>query len=87
MARTPECVVIDPDLGSRADTRRALTLTHFTVIGEGGYGIEAVTVAKESTPDVFLVCVEEPVARALQTIESLGDAASRCAHSCLLFTR
>ena len=74
MARTPECVVIDPDLGSRADTRRALTLTHFTVIGEGGYGIEAVTVAKESTPDVFLVCVEEPVARALQTIESLGDA-------------
>jgi pilus assembly protein CpaE len=74
MAKTPEAVIVDPDLGSRADTKRALTLAHFTVCGEAGYGIEAVTVAKESTPDIFLVSVEEPVARALQTIESLADA-------------
>jgi pilus assembly protein CpaE len=49
-------------------------MAHFTVTGEAGYGIEAVTVAQEKLPDVFLVSVEEPVARALQTIESLGDA-------------
>jgi pilus assembly protein CpaE len=74
MARTPECVVIDPDPGSRADSKRALTLAHFTVVGEAGYGIEAVTVANENTPDIFLISVEEPVARALETMEALGDA-------------
>lgn len=74
MARTPECLIVDADLGTRADTKRALTLAHFAVVGEAGYGIEAVTVAKESPPDIFLVAVEEPVARALQTVESLIDA-------------
>ncbi len=76
MARTPECVVIDPDPASRADAKRAITLAHFTVVGDAGYGIEAITVANENTPDVFLVSVEEPVARGLQTMESLGDAIS-----------
>lgn len=74
MARTPEAVTVDPDLSSRGDMKRALQMAHFTVTGEAGYGIEAVTVAQEKLPDVFLVSVEEPVARALQTIESLADA-------------
>ena len=74
MARNPEIVTVDPDLGSRAETKRAVQLAHFTVVGEAGYGVEAVTVAKEAPPDVFLVAVEEPVALALQTIESLADA-------------
>src|SRR4030067_837285 len=74
MARTPEIVTVDPDLSSRAEVKRALQVAHFTVTGEAGYGIEAVTVAQEKLPDVFLVSVEEPVARALQTIESLADA-------------
>ena len=74
MARNPEIVTVDPDLGSRAETKRALQMSHFTVIGEAGYGVEAVTVARERPPDVFLVSVEEPVALALQTIEQLADA-------------
>jgi pilus assembly protein CpaE len=74
MARNPEIVTIDPDLGSRAETKRAIQLAHFNVIGEAGYGVEAVTVAKEQPPDVFLVSFEEPVALALQTIEQLADA-------------
>jgi pilus assembly protein CpaE len=74
MARNPEIVTIDPDLGSRAETKRAAQLGHFSVIGEAGYGVEAVTVAKEHTPDVFLVSFEEPVALALQTIAALADA-------------
>ncbi len=77
MARTPECVIIDPDPGSRADSKRAVTLAHFAVVGEAGYGIEAITVANANTPDFFLVSAEEPVARALQTMESLGDALLR----------
>ncbi|MEX2245918.1 MAG: P-loop NTPase [Dehalococcoidia bacterium] len=74
MARNPEIVTIDPDLGSRAETKRAVQLAHFTVVGEAGYGVEAVTVARETPPDVFLIAVEEPVALALQTIEALADA-------------
>ncbi|MHB8377322.1 MAG: AAA family ATPase [Dehalococcoidia bacterium] len=74
MARNPEIVTVDPDLGTRAETKRAAQIAHFTVVGEAAYGVEAVTVAKEHTPDVFLVSFEEPIALALQTIESLADA-------------
>jgi pilus assembly protein CpaE len=74
MARNPEILIIDPDPGSRAESKRALELSHFTVVGEAGHGIEAVSLAKEQSPDVFIVSMEEPVARALQTIESLADA-------------
>jgi pilus assembly protein CpaE len=74
MARNPEIVTVDPDLGSRAETKRAVQLAHFTVVGEAGYGVEAVTVAKETPPDAFLISFEEPIALAVQTIESLADA-------------
>jgi pilus assembly protein CpaE len=79
MPRDPEVVIVDPDLSSRADMKRTLQLAHFTVTGEAGYGIEAVTVANEKLPDVFVVAVEEPVARALQTVESLADTAPHVA--------
>ena len=75
MARNPEIITIDPDLGSRAETKRATQLAHMNVVGEAGYGVEAVTVAREHECDGFLVSLEEPVALALQTIEQLADAA------------
>lgn len=75
MPKNPEVVIVDPDLTSRADMKRSLELAHLAVTGEAGYGIEAVTVANEKSPDVFVVSVEEPVARALQSVESLADAA------------
>ncbi len=74
MARNPEVVIVDPDLDMRAELNRMLTVSQFTVVGEADYGIEAVTVAKEHPPDVFLVAMEEPVARSIQTIEMLGAA-------------
>ncbi len=74
MARTPEIIIVNPDIEARADTRRTLSVGQFTVVGEADYGIEAVNAANEQTPDVFLVSMEEPVARALQTIEMLGAA-------------
>ncbi len=86
MARNPEIVTVDPDLGTRAETKRAAQIAHFTVVGEAGYGVEAVTVAQEHTPDVFLVSFEEPVALALQTIESLRAIAPKspvCVYSSL----
>jgi len=79
VARSPEIIIIDPDLDARADTRHMLTVGQLAVVGEADYGIEAVTVVKEHPADVFLVSMEEPVARALQTIEMLGGAAPQSA--------
>jgi AmiR/NasT family two-component response regulator len=44
-------------MSARAPTLNEHLLAHFTVSGEAGYGIEAVTVAKEHMPDVFVVSV------------------------------
>ena len=84
MARNPEIVTVDPDLGSRAETKRAVQLAHFTVVGEAGYGVEAVTVAKEHTPDVFLVSFEEPVALGAPDDRVAGGRGARRADDRLL---
>ena len=79
MARNPEIVIVDVDAEARAELKRTLAVGQITVVGEGDYGIDAVTVAKEHPPDVFLVSMEEPVARALQTVELLGTASPQAA--------
>ena len=79
MARDPEIIVVDPDIDSRTDTAHMLEASDLTVIAESDYGIAAVAVAKESPPDVFLISMEEPVARALQTIEMITSAAPQAA--------
>ena len=79
MARNPEIVIVDVDAEARAELKRTLAVGQITVVGESDYGIDAVTVAKEHPPDVFLVSMEEPVARALQTVELLGTASPQAA--------
>ncbi len=79
MARNPEVIIVDPDLDQRSDLSRMLTVAQFAVVGEADYGIEAVTAAKEHPPDVFLVSMEEPIARSVQTIEMLGSASPETA--------
>ena len=74
MPKNLEVVVIDPEVNSRADTNRALTMARFTVSGEAGYGIDAVTMAREKNPDIIVLSMEEPVARASQTMTALADA-------------
>jgi pilus assembly protein CpaE len=74
MPKNLEVVVIDQDVNSRADTNRALTIARFTIAGEAGYGIDAVTMAREKNPDVIVLSMEEPVARASQTMSALADA-------------
>ncbi len=73
MTRNPRIAVIDQDLNSRADVNKTLAVSGFTVVGDAGYGIEAVTLAKKSDPDVIVIAVEEPTIRALQTVEALSD--------------
>lgn len=42
-----------------------------TVLGEAGYGAEAITATQEADPDILMVSLVEPLARALRTIEVL----------------
>ncbi len=42
------------------------------LVGQVGFGTEAITIAQESNPDVILVSLEEPVTRSLRTIEVLS---------------
>jgi pilus assembly protein CpaE len=73
MTRNPRVAVIDQDLNSRSDIQKLLAASGFSVVGEAGYGIEAVSLAKTSEPDVVVIAIEEPTIRALQTVEALAD--------------
>ena len=73
MARNPKVIIIDQDPSSRAETQRMLALSGFAVMGAAGYGMEAMTLARETTPEVVVVALEEPMARSLQTVESVAD--------------
>ncbi|MDO8616504.1 MAG: AAA family ATPase [Dehalococcoidia bacterium] len=73
MTRNPGVAVIDQDSASRAEIQKLLALSGFAVLGEAGYGIEAVSLAKETGPDVVVISIEEPVVRALQTVEAIAD--------------
>jgi pilus assembly protein CpaE len=57
---------------NRADTQKLLRGGDLTIVGEAGYGTEAVSAAQETTPDVILLSLEEPIARPLRTIELLS---------------
>src|SRR3990170_6438641 len=73
MSRNPRVAIIDQDPNSRAEVQKMLALSGFAVLGEAGYGIEAVSLAKETQPDVVVIAVEEPIVRALQTVEAVAD--------------
>ena len=73
MTRNPRVIVIDQDQIARSEVQKMLALAGFAVLGEAGYGIEAVSLAKEAEPDVVVIAIEEPVVRALQTVEAVAD--------------
>jgi len=73
MAGNPRILVVDQDFESRADLQKGLVRAQFIVVGGVGYGAEALSLASELKPSAILVGVEEPPARALQTIESLSE--------------
>jgi pilus assembly protein CpaE len=73
MVRNPRVIVIDQDQVARSEVQKMLALSGFAVLGEAGYGIEAVSLAKDTEPDVVIVSIEEPMVRALQTVEAVAD--------------
>src|SRR5690606_30092299 len=54
--------------------KRAVARADLDLVGEVGYGTEAVSLALEARPDVIFVAVEEPAARPLDTADGLANA-------------
>jgi pilus assembly protein CpaE len=54
--------------------RRTVQRADLDLVGEAGFGTEAVSLALQTHPDVVLLAVEEPAARALDTAEALSNA-------------
>src|SRR3990167_10079866 len=73
MARTPREMDIGQEPKQRQEVQKKLASSGFAVLGESGYGIEAVSLAKSSEPDVVVISIEEPLIRALQTVEAIAD--------------
>jgi pilus assembly protein CpaE len=73
MTRNDKVIIVDQDENRRVDLQKMVALAGLAVLGEAGYGIEAVSLAKETQPDAVLVSLEEPIPRAIQTVEALSD--------------
>jgi pilus assembly protein CpaE len=73
MIRNPRVIIIDQDQTGRDDIQKMLALSGFTVLGEAGYGVEAVSLAKDTEPDIVVISLEEPFVRALQTVQAMAD--------------
>lgn len=73
MGRNPRVVIVGQEPMARDEIQKMLAMSGFAVLGEAGYGIEAVSLAKDTEPDVVIIMIEEPLIRALQTVEALSD--------------
>ncbi len=73
MARSPHVIIIDPDHGRREELRKSLALSGVAVLGVADYGAEARSLCMETTPDVILIAIGEPLPRALHTIEAIAE--------------
>jgi pilus assembly protein CpaE len=74
MAKLPAVLIVDPDPDSRLNVKKQLGRISLSVAGECGFGIDAISLARQVQPDIILVSAEEPVVRPLQTIETLANA-------------
>jgi len=76
MAAPIKIQLVDDVADSRVTLKRLLSAGGFAVAGEAGTGAEAVGLVRETSPDVILVSLEEPVTRPLKSIEALTIAAA-----------
>lgn len=74
MAKIPTVLIVDQDLQGRFEMKRLVQQSQFEVAGEAGLGTEGVSLAAELKPDVILCTMNEPVIRALQTLDALINA-------------
>lgn len=74
MASNPAVLVIDQDPEARFQVGRLVQQADFELSGQAGLGTEAVALASDAGPDLVLCGMNEPVVRAVQTIEALVHA-------------
>jgi pilus assembly protein CpaE len=73
MGRNPTVMIIDEREQHRQELQAMLTPARLAVIAESGYGVEATHLVEETHPDLVLVAIEDPVARAIRTIEAVRE--------------
>jgi pilus assembly protein CpaE len=73
--QTIKILIVDENEKTRDKLIDQLRFDGMTVVGESGYGAAAYTWAQQLDIDVVIVSIEEPMARALRTIESLAVGA------------
>lgn len=71
MGRNPLVMIIDEHAPMRSEVQAMLVPARLAVVADCGYGVEAASLAEETKPNLVLVAVEDPVSRAIQTIESV----------------
>ena len=71
----PTILVIDSDFEAALELSRLVEQAGFDVLGTTGMGLEALTAAREGSPNVILMRIDEPIERALATLERLNDSA------------
>ena len=65
-------LIVDPDINFRSDLKRDLQRASVDVVGEAGYGADALSLAHALKPDAIVVAWQEPATRAEQSLESLS---------------
>jgi pilus assembly protein CpaE len=70
--QTIKILIVDDNEKTRDKLIDQLRFDGIEVVGESGYGAAAYTWAQQLDIDVVIVSIEEPMARALRTIESLS---------------
>ncbi|MFN8637954.1 MAG: AAA family ATPase [Dehalococcoidia bacterium] len=71
MDQAPTVIIVDPNPNSRLDTAEAVLRANLELLGECGYGTEASVLAVRQHPDVALLAIEDPPARAITTLRAL----------------
>ncbi len=71
MANIPRVCIVDRDPDARYRVQGLVQQAGFSVAGQAGLGTEAVALAQELKPDIVLCGAREPMARTVQTVESL----------------
>ncbi|MBI4212888.1 MAG: AAA family ATPase [Chloroflexi bacterium] len=71
MDRAMRVLILDGSPGSRAGLRTMLAGADVNVVGETSPGPEGFTLARDGQPDVILLNLEEPLLRALKTLEAM----------------
>lgn len=72
MANT-RLLIVDPDVNYRTDLKKQLQRAGIDVVGEAGYGADALTLISSLRPDAIAIAWQDPTVRAEQTLESISE--------------